>query len=81
MGGGGGLDNVSRTIENIDRPIMELCAVIRKYMYKKHEEERRAQVRSAVEAEWKYLGVILDRTFMVTYLTVVVISVVILFPR
>ena len=41
MGGGGGVDNVSRTIENIDRPIAELCAVIRKYICKKHEDERR----------------------------------------
>ena len=80
-GGVGGVDSVSRTMENIDRPIAELCAVIRKYMCKKQEEERRAQIRSAIEAEWRYLGVILDRTFMVTYLTVVVLSVVILFPR
>ena len=81
VGLGGGVDSVSRTMENIDRPIAELCAVIRKYMCKKQEEERRAQIRSAIEAEWRYLGVILDRTFLVTYLTVVVLSVVILFPR
>ena len=74
-------DSVSRTLESIDRPISELCTMIRNYMSKKHEEEKRAQIRSAIESEWKYLGVILDRTFMITYLTVVVVSVAMLFPR
>ena len=74
-------DSICRTLDNIDRPINELCTMIRNYMTKKHEEERKEQMRHAIEVEWKYLGVVLDRVFMIIYLTVVVASVAILFPK
>ena len=74
-------DNICRTLDNIDRPISELCAMIKNYMAKKHEEERKAQVRHAMEVEWKYLGMVLDRVFMIVYLTVVIASVAVLFPK
>ena len=74
-------ESICRTLDNIDRPISELCAMIKNYMTKKHEEERKAQVRHAIEVEWKYLGIVLDRVFMIVYLTVVVVSVAVMFPK
>lgn len=71
----------SGSVENMCRPISDLCKMITRVLLAKQHEDQVLQKRLAIEAEWRYLALILDRMFMILYLTVVVVSVALLFPK
>ncbi len=76
-----GGDAAKSMLDNMDMPVADICFIIRNYITNKNVEKKAQSRRHAIEAEWRYLALILDRVFMVVYLTVVIVSVILLFPR
>jgi hypothetical protein len=58
-----------------------LCHTLNKYIATKGEEEGKEHERRVIREEWRCFAAILDRIFLVTYLIVIVTSLIILFPK
>ena len=58
-----------------------LCKTLSKFLETKQEQEKHEQEKSAIIEEWRHLAAILDRIFLLSYLVVILISLIILFPK
>ena len=71
----------SATFRNIEEQLVSIHRLINNVVRHQKDKERTARFREKIEHEWRFLAVILDRLFFITYLLVIVVSLVLLFPR
>ena len=79
--GGGRLNGTLGTLSTIDRRLRDLTSLLSGVVARRAEQDDRERVRSQVEMEWRHMAMVLDRIFFSCYLVVIVLSLVIFFPR
>lgn len=68
-------------VVNLYQTISMLCHTLNKYIATKSEVEGHEYELLLITEEWRCVAAILDRIFLVTYLIVILTSLVLLFPR
>ena len=66
---------------NLYKTITMLCHTLDKYIVSKSEEDGKDYGIKLITEEWRCVAAILDRMFLIAYLIVILISLVILFPK
>ncbi len=65
----------------LDLGTREVCKALLEYVTRGEFDEEEDQKRDVMNAEWKFLALILDRVALLVYFVIIVIGLVILFPR
>lgn len=73
--------NSSSAISNLETNIRSLHDLIKSAVDKINEREWKVRVQREVDLEWLSVALVLDRLFFLAYATVIVISLICLFPR
>lgn len=66
---------------NMYKTITMLCQTLDKYITSKGEEETKDYGTRLITEEWRCVAAILDRIFLILYLVIIIISIVLLFPK
>lgn len=77
----GKLNGTVGMLGNIDKRLTELTEILVNVIRNRNEKEKEEKKRHDIETEWRHLAMVLDRLFFICYLIVIVLSLVIFFPR
>ena len=66
---------------NMYKTITMLCQTLDKYITSKEEEGGKDYDRKLITEEWRCVAAILDRLFLILYLVIILISLILLFPK
>ena len=65
----------------LEQQLRSLHTLIDSVVRKEAEKERILKARKSVDDQWRFLALVLDRLFFVSYLVVIILSLTLLFPR
>ena len=69
------------TLSSIDKRIRSLTEIITNVIISRNASDAQEILAKDIEREWRHLAMVLDRLFFFCYLIIIVISLVIFFPR
>lgn len=81
VGGGVRVAAIERLLMQIDAKLMDIVSCLESVASDKKQKEEREGERRMIEEQWKSLAVVLDRFFFHAYFVLILLSLVILFPR